>query len=155
MYGNLWRQGDWASRDEDGMWYVHGRSDDTIKVSGKRTGPAEIEGLLMASGKVSEAAVIGLPDTVKGQSVGCVCVPAPGIAGDEALAADLTAAVVDGMGRSFRPARILFVDDLPKTRSMKIMRRVVRAVVVGDPPGDLSSLVNPESIEGLKAVAAA
>ncbi|MDP6705586.1 MAG: AMP-binding protein [Alphaproteobacteria bacterium] len=153
MFGDLWRQGDWASRDEDGLWYVHGRSDDTIKVSGKRTGPAEIEGLLMASGKVSEAAVIGLPDEIKGQSVACVCVPAPGIAGDEALVAELMAAVVEGMGRSFRPARIIFTDDLPKTRSMKIMRRVIRAVVVGEAPGDLSSMVNPESLESLKAVA--
>ena len=150
MFGDLWRQGDWASRDEDGMWYVHGRSDDTIKVSGKRTGPAEIEGLLMASGRVSEAAVIGLPDPIKGQAVGCVCVPAPGVVADDALAAELIEAVVRGMGRSFRPSRILFVDDLPKTRSMKIMRRVVRAVVTGDEPGDLSSLVNPEAIESLR-----
>jgi len=151
MFGKLWRQGDWASRDENGMWYVLGRSDDTIKVSGKRTGPAEIEGLLMASGKISEAAVIGLPDPVKGDSVGCVCVPAPGVAGDDALAAELVEAVVRGMGRSFRPSRILFVDDLPKTRSMKIMRRVVRAVVTGAEPGDLSSMVNPEALAKLKA----
>jgi len=148
--GRLWRQGDWASRDADGMWYLHGRSDDTIKVSGKRTGPAEIEGLLMATGKVSEAAVIGLPDPIKGQAVACVCVPAPGIEVGEQLSADLVEAVVASMGRSFRPARIIFVDDLPKTRSMKIMRRVVRAVVVGDPPGDLSGLVNPEALESLR-----
>jgi acetyl-CoA synthetase len=154
MYGNLWRQGDWASRDADGLWYLHGRSDDTIKVSGKRTGPAEIEGLLMATGKVSEAAVIGLPDPVKGNAVGCVCVPAPGVAPDEALSAALSDAVVAGMGRSFRPARFVYVDDLPKTRSMKILRRVVRAVVVGDPPGDLSSLVNPEALEALEKSAA-
>ena len=151
QFGDLWRQGDWASRDEDGNWYIHGRSDDTIKVSGKRTGPAEIEGLLMASGRVSEAAVIGLPDEIKGQTVACVCVPAPGVAGNEALAAELVEAVVAGMGRSFRPARILFVDDLPKTRSLKIMRRVVRAIVIGEEPGDLSSLVNPESLNSLKA----
>ncbi len=150
MFGDLWRQGDWASRDEDGMWYVHGRSDDTIKVSGKRTGPAEIEGLLMATGRVSEAAVIGLPDDIKGQAIGCVCVSAPGIEGDHALAADLVEAVVDGMGRSFRPSRLIFVDDLPKTRSMKIMRRVVRAIVIGEAPGDLSSLSNPESLESLR-----
>jgi len=155
MFGDKWRQGDWASRDENGMWYVHGRSDDTIKVSGKRTGPAEIEGLLMASGRVSEAAVIGLPDPVKGDSVGCVCVPAPGVAADDALSAELVAAVVQGMGRSFRPSRIIFVDDLPKTRSLKIMRRVVRAVVIGGEPGDLSSLVNPEAVDSLKAAVAA
>jgi acetyl-CoA synthetase len=154
MYGELWRQGDWASRDADGLWYLHGRSDDTLKVSGKRTGPAEIEGLLMATGKVSEAAVIGLPDPVKGNAVGCVCVPAPGVAADAALSAELTEAVVAGMGRSFRPARFIYVDDLPKTRSMKILRRVVRATVLGEAPGDLSSLVNPEALEALKATAA-
>ena len=154
MYGDLWRQGDWASRDADGLWYLHGRSDDTIKVSGKRTGPAEIEGLLMATGKVSEAAVIGLPDPVKGNAVGCVCVPAPGVATGEALSAELTEAVVAGMGRSFRPARFIYVDDLPKTRSMKILRRVVRATVLGEAPGDLSSLVNPEALEALKAATA-
>lgn len=153
-FGDLWRQGDWASRDENGMWYVHGRSDDTIKVSGKRTGPAEIEGLLMASGRISEAAVIGLPDPIKGDSVGCVCVPAPGVAGDDGLADELVDAVVRGMGRSFRPSRVIFVDDLPKTRSMKIMRRVIRAVVTGREPGDLSSLVNPEAVTSLKAASA-
>ena len=150
MFGDLWRQGDWASRDADGMWYVHGRSDDTLKISGKRTGPAEIEGLLMATGQVSEAAVIGLPDDLRGQAVGCICVPAQGVAGDDALAAALVEAVVDGMGRSFRPSRLIFVDDLPKTRSMKIMRRVVRAIVIGEAPGDLSSLSNPEAIDSLK-----
>ncbi len=150
MFPGLWRQGDWASRDADGLWYVHGRSDDTIKVSGKRMGPAEIEGLLMATGRVSEAAVIGLPDSIKGQAVGCVCVPAPGVSASEDLAAELVRAVVGGMGRSFRPSRMIFVEDLPKTRSMKIMRRVVRAIVVGEAPGDLSSLANPEAIEGLR-----
>jgi acetyl-CoA synthetase len=153
MYPGMWRHGDWASRDADGQWFVHGRSDDTLKISGKRTGPAEIEGLVMATGKVSEAAAIGLPDPIKGQSVMCVCVAAPGVAADATLAAEVEQAVVDGMGKSFRPGRVLFVPDLPKTRSMKIMRRVVRALVLGDPPGDLSSLSNPESIDTLKQAA--
>jgi len=153
MFPHMWRQGDWASRDADGQWFVHGRSDDTLKISGKRTGPAEIEGLVMATGKVSECAAIGLPDPVKGQSVMCVCVAAPGAEPGDALAAEVSQAVVDGLGKSFRPGRVLFVPDLPKTRSMKIMRRVVRALVVGDPPGDLSSLTNPDSIESLKQAA--
>jgi acetyl-CoA synthetase len=152
-FPDLWRHGDWASRDGDGQWFVHGRSDDTLKISGKRTGPAEIEGLVMATGKVSEAAAIGVPDPIKGQSVMCVCVAAPGVAPDAKLAAEIEQAVADGMGKSFRPGRVLFVPDLPKTRSMKIMRRVVRALVLGDPPGDLSSLSNPESIDLLKQAA--
>ena len=153
MYPDIWRHGDWAMRDGDGMWYVLGRSDDTIKVSGKRTGPAEIEGMVMATGRVSEAAAIGVPDPVKGQAVMCVCVPAPGVAADDALAATVADAVSNGFGKSFRPSRILFVDDLPKTRSMKIMRRVVRALVLDEAPGDLSSLTNPEALEPLREAA--
>ena len=155
MFGDMWRQGDWASRDDDGMWYVHGRSDDTLKLAGKRTGPAEIEGLVMATGKVSETAAIGIPDPIAGQAVMCVCVPAPGVAVDAALEAEIADAVAAGLGKPFRPKRLLFVDDLPKTRNMKILRRVVRAVVQGDAPGDLTALVNPEAIDALRAKASA
>ena len=150
MFPGIWRHGDWASRDEDGMWYVLGRSDDTLKIAGKRTGPAEIEGLVMATGRVSEAAAIGIPDPISGQAVMCVCVPAPGVAADAALAAAVEEAVAAGLGKPFRPKRLMFVDDLPKTRSLKIMRRVVRAVVLGEAPGDLSSVVNPEAIDALR-----
>lgn len=151
MYENIWRHGDWASRDADGMWYVHGRSDDTLKVGGKRTGPAEIEGLIMATGKVTEAAAIGIPDKIAGEAVMCVSVPAPGVTVDDLLRAAISDAVAKGLGHPFRPKRQLFVPDLPKTRSLKIMRRVVRALVLGDAPGDLSSLTNPEAIDSLKA----
>jgi acetyl-CoA synthetase len=155
MYPGIWRHGDWASRDEDGLWYVRGRSDDTLKISGKRTGPAEIEGLVMGTGKVSECAAIGIPDPIKGQGVMCVCVPAPGVAPDDKLKAAVEQAVVDGLGRSFRPSRVLFVDDLPKTRNLKIMRRAVRAAITGEPPGDTSSLLNVEAVDAIRAVAAA
>ena len=151
MYGDKWRQGDWAMIDEDGYWYVTGRSDDVINISGKRTGPTEIEGALMSSGRISEAAVIGVPDPVKGAALCCVCVPMPGEASDDELRGALSNAVTDALGRSYRPRDILFVSDLPKTRNMKIMRRVVRSVVLGEPAGDLSSLVNPEAVEELRA----
>jgi len=151
MFGDKWRQGDWAMYDEEGLWYVLGRSDDTLNISGKRTGPAEIEGALMSTGSISEAAVIGVPDEIKGTALCCVCVPMPGINDDEALRGKLSAAVTDALGRSYRPRDILFVSDLPKTRNMKIMRRVVRSVMTGEPAGDLSSLVNPESVEELKS----
>jgi acetyl-CoA synthetase len=147
----LWVHGDFAMRDEDGLYYILGRSDDTIKVSGKRTGPSEIETLLTGTGKVSEAAVIGVPDELKGSAIVCVCVPMPGVAADAALEQELSAAVVSGMGTSYRPREVLLVSDLPKTRNMKIMRRVVRAVIRGDNPGDLSSLVNPEAVTELQA----
>jgi len=147
----LWVHGDFAMRDADGLIYILGRSDDTIKVSGKRTGPSEIETLLTGTGKVSEAAVIGVPDEVKGSAIVCVCVPMPGVAADAALEQELSAAVVKGMGSSYRPRQVVLVSDLPKTRNMKIMRRVVRSVYKGDSPGDMSSLVNPEAVAELQA----
>jgi acetyl-CoA synthetase len=147
----VWVHGDFAKRDADGLYYILGRSDDTIKISGKRTGPSEIESLLTNSGKVLEAAAIGVPDEIKGSAIICVCVPVPGVKADAALAKELSAAVVEGMGISFRPKQVLFVNDLPKTRNLKIMRRVVRAVFIGQQPGDLSSLVNPEAVAELQA----
>lgn len=146
----MWVQGDLASRDADGFWFLHGRSDDTLKISGKRVGPAEIEALLMASGELAEVAVIGLPDPVQGSALTVAAVPRDG-PGDAALAARLAASVERGMGRSFRPRQIVFVADLPKTRSMKVMRRTIRAALTGENAGDLSSLVNPESLDGLRA----
>jgi acetyl-CoA synthetase len=147
----VWVHGDFAMRDEDGLFYILGRSDDTLKISGKRTGPSEIETLLANTGRVSEAAVVGVPDQIKGSAIVCVCVPMPGVAADAALEAELAQAVVDGMGASYRPRDVILVSDLPKTRNMKVMRRVVRAVYRGEPPGDLSSLVNPEAVDELRA----
>jgi acetyl-CoA synthetase len=147
---NVWVHGDFASRDADGMWYVHGRSDDTLKIAGKRTGPSEIEALLMGTGLVLDAAAIGMPDPIKGTAVVCVCVPKPGIALD-AAAKSLSAAVMAGLGGAFRPAKVVFVADLPRTRSSKLMRRVVRAAWLGEETGDLSTLVNPESVEAIRA----
>jgi len=145
----LWVHGDWAVKDAHGMWYVLGRSDDTLKISGKRTGPAEIEGPLLATGKIVEAAVIGVPDEIGGSAVVCVCVPKEGFVEDE-LQQELIDAVVNEMGKSYKPKQVVFVEDLPKTRTMKIMRRVVKALLVGAEPGDLSSMVNPESIDYIK-----
>ncbi|WP_287787796.1 AMP-binding protein [Acidiphilium sp.] len=150
----LWVQGDFASVNAGGTWFIHGRSDDTLKIAGKRTGPAEIEALLLATGKVAEAAAIGVPDPVKGAAVVCVCVPAQGVAVSPEIVEVLKRAVAAGLGTSFRPKAVVFVADLPKTRSMKIMRRVVRAVWVGGEVGDLSGLVNPESVAGLRACVA-
>jgi acetyl-CoA synthetase len=151
---DLWIHGDFASVDRNGYWYVHGRSDDTIKIAGKRTGPSEIEAVLLGTGKVAEAAVIGVPDAIKGSAVVCVCVPARGVAATPELADSLKQVVAAALGASFRPKAIAFVADVPKTRSMKIMRRVVRAVWLGQAVGDLSGLVNPEAVDDLKAVVA-
>ncbi|ABB06199.1 AMP-binding protein [Burkholderia lata] len=149
----MWRHGDRAAIDADGFWYVLGRADDTLKVAGKRTGPSEIETLVMATGQVAEAAAIGVPDCVKGETVGLVVTLMPGVPADADVEKALSAAVVSGLGTAFRPALVLFVDDLPKTRNMKIMRRAVRAACLGLPPGDLSSLANPETLDAIAAAA--
>jgi acetyl-CoA synthetase len=145
----LWVHGDLASVDADGFWFIHGRSDDTLKIAGKRTGPAEIEGLLTATGLVTEAAAVGTPDPVKGQAIVCFCVPRGDR--DSETARRLEQAVVDGLGTPFRPQRVVFLPDLPKTRNMKIMRRVLRAAWTGEPAGDISSLVNPECLTAVEA----
>ncbi len=145
----LWVHGDFAMRGHDGLYYILGRSDDTIKISGKRTGPAELEGILIGTGKIAEAAVFGIPHPVKGSSIVCACVLMPNIA-ESGVAEELSAAIVRGMGASYRPERILFVDDLPRTRNLKIMRRVLRAVFENRDPGDLSSLANPEAVDKLR-----
>ena len=152
-YPGLWHHGDWAATDKDGFWYVLGRSDDTLKIAGKRTGPSEIETLLMATGKVAETAVIGVPDEVKGQAIVCVCSLLPGVPDTPAVRKALSDALVAGLGHPFKPKAILFVHDLPKTRNMKVMRRVVRAAYLGEPAGDTSSLVNPEAVTAVAEAA--
>lgn len=146
---HVWHHGDFAMRDADGFYYILGRSDDTLKIAGKRTGPSEIEGLVLTTGLVKEAAAIGVPDPVKGTAIVCVCVLRE--AADAASARqDIASAVVKGLGSAFRPKEIVLCRDLPKTRNMKIMRRVVRAALLGQEPGDLSSLVNPEAVTALQ-----
>ncbi len=145
----MWVHGDFASRASDGTWMVHGRSDDTLKIAGKRTGPAEIEALLMGTQKLVETAAVGAPHPVKGTTIVCVCQVRTNVVANDALKEELAEVVASGLGRPFRPSEVIFVSDLPKTRNMKIMRRVVRAAYLGLETGDLSSLINPESVEEL------
>ena len=151
----IWHHGDFASRDADGQWYIHGRSDDTMKIAGKRTGPAEIEALLMATGQLAEAAAVAVPDPIKGSALVIVCVPRPGVSGSATLRTRLERTVAQGLGAPFRPSRVIFVSDIPRTRNMKLMRRVIRAVCAGEDPGDLSALLNPEVVDELRASVAA
>jgi acetyl-CoA synthetase len=132
--------GDWAAIDEDGLWYILGRSDDTLKIAGKRVGPAEIESVLVAHPAVREAAAIGAPDQIKGEKLICFCVLKAGATGDTALEHELKDKVKHAMGNALKPDAVRFVDDLPKTRNGKIMRRVIRAIYAGEDPGDLSGL---------------
>jgi acetyl-CoA synthetase len=149
-FPDIWVHGDWAAIDEDGLWYILGRSDDTIKVAGKRVGPAEIESVLVAHPAVSEAAAIGVPDSVKGEAVVCFCVLKAKANGDEKLAEELKEKVARDLGKPLRPAVVKFVADLPKTRNAKVMRRVIRAAYLGKEPGDLSALENPQSLQEIR-----
>jgi acetyl-CoA synthetase len=146
-FPGVWTHGDWASVDEDGYWYLHGRSDDTLNIAGKRIGPAELESAAVEHDGVAEAAAIGIPHEVKGEVAWLFCVPAPGAAPGDELAREVSAAVTDTLGKAFRPERVVFVSSLPKTRSAKIVRRAVRAQALGRDPGDLSSLENPDALE--------
>ena len=155
MFPDVWRHGDWAVEDDDGTWYVHGRSDDTINVAGKRVGPAEIESALLESDDLLDAAAIAAPDPLKGVAVVCVCVAATGVTPDDAMAERLSDVVSERIGKPFRPREVLFVEQLPKTRNMKTMRRVVRSALLDQEPGDLSALVNPEAVDLIRRAARA
>jgi acetyl-CoA synthetase len=151
-FPGIWVHGDWASVDEDGYWFLHGRSDDTLNLAGKRIGPAEIESAVVAHPAVAEAAAIGVPHEVKGEVAWVFCVITPGREPGEELAAEVRDLAADTLGKAFRPDRVLFVGALPKTRSAKIVRRAVRATALGDDAGDLSSLENPEALEEIARV---
>jgi acetyl-CoA synthetase len=151
-FPGVWTHGDWASVDEDGYWFLHGRSDDTLNIAGKRIGPAELESAAVSHPAVAEAAAIGVPHEVKGEVAWLFCVAKPGTNVDDRLEREVSAAVAAELGKAFRPDRVLFVAALPKTRSAKIVRRAVRARALGQDPGDLSSLENPEALEEIAAV---
>ncbi len=170
-FKNIWVHGDFAMRDEDGHWFILGRSDDTLKVAGKRVGPAEVESLLVAHPLVIEAAVIGVPDDVKGTAMVAFCVlrsadtpvrmsakhenDLAGGTGDadrsvrSPLEAELKALVAKDMGKPLTPSKIHCVSALPKTRNAKVMRRVIRSAYLGEDPGDLSALEDPRSVEDI------
>jgi acetyl-CoA synthetase len=143
-FPGVWTHGDWASVDEDGYWFLHGRSDDTLNIAGKRIGPAELESAAVNHPAVAEAAAVGVPHDVKGEVVWLFCVLRPGM---DASAEDVGGAVTTELGKAFRPERVVFVSGLPKTRSAKIVRRAVRAKALGKDPGDLSTLENPDVLE--------
>jgi acetyl-CoA synthetase len=147
----VWYHGDWAYVDADGFWFLHGRSDDTIKVAGKRVGPAEVEAAVVAHPAASEAAAIGVPDDVKGESIVVFVVLKTGVRESEALRHELGEAVVAELGKTLRPKAIRFVDALPKTRSAKIVRGAIRARWLGKPPGDLASVENPAALDAIAA----
>jgi acetyl-CoA synthetase len=149
-FQDVWVHGDWVLVDDRGTWFITGRSDDTLKIAGKRLGPAEMESVLVDHPAVTEAATIGVPDREKGEAAVCFVtlkgeIPDPG-----ALEAELIDFVAAKMGKALKPKRVHSVPELPKTRNGKILRRVIRAAYLGEAEGDLSSLENPDAVEKVR-----
>lgn len=151
-FPEVWVHGDWAEVDADGFWFIRGRSDDTLKVAGKRVGPAEVESAAVAHPAVQEAAAIGVPHEVKGEAVTVFCVLIPGTEASEGLAEEVRQTVGRSLGAALRPEVVRFVGELPKTRNAKIMRRAIRAAYLGLPAGDVSALENPAAVTAIEAV---
>ncbi len=163
-FKDIWVHGDFAMRDKDGHWFILGRSDDTLKVAGKRVGPAEVESILVSHPLVIESAVIGVPDEVKGTAMVAFVVTSEDrgtrdegqgtrkeSSSDSALEHELRSLVARDMGKPLAPSRIHFVSALPKTRNAKVMRRVIRSAYLGEDPGDLSALENPKAVVEIEA----
>ena len=146
----LWDHGDWAQRDEDGFWFLHGRADDALNVAGRKVGPAEIESVVIDHPEVNRAAAVGVPDDTTGTAVVTYVVTEEGVVGDDDLREELTALVGEEHGKPFRPREVLFVDEFPKTQSGKIIRRAIASVYAGEDPGDLSSMENPAALEAVR-----
>lgn len=151
-FPGAWYHGDYALIDEEGFWYLLGRADDVIKVAGKRIGSAELEAALTSHPDIAEAACIGMPHEVKGEVIVCLATPKRRVEDREKLALETFKIMVEKLGKPFAPEKIVIVDELPRTRSGKITRRVIRDLARGEEPKELSVLENPESIEKLKPV---
>jgi acetyl-CoA synthetase len=151
-FPDTWVHGDWAEIDDDGFWFIRGRSDDTLKVAGKRIGPAEVESAAVAHSAVQEAAAIGVPNELKGEVVCVFAVLRPGNSAGDELAEAVRQTIAKQLGSSMRPEVVYFVRDLPKTRNAKIMRRVIRATYLGLPAGDITALENPAAVAEIAAV---
>ncbi|MFN2572179.1 MAG: AMP-binding protein, partial [Gemmatimonadales bacterium] len=150
-FPDVWVHGDWARLDPDGFWYIEGRSDDTLKVAGKRVGPAEVESAATAHPAVLEAAAIGVPHPLKGEGIVVFVVLRPGQQAGDALADEIAASIVERLGRPLRPEAVRFVTELPRTRNAKILRRVIRGAYLGQAElGDLSALENPMAVEQIR-----
>jgi acetyl-CoA synthetase len=157
-FGNadVWVHGDWARIDQAGFWYIEGRSDDTLKIAGKRVGPAEVESAAVAHPAVVEAAAIGVPHEIKGEAIAVFCVLKPGYASTDELRRAVQDKVAELLGKPLRPDRVEFVTQLPRTRNAKILRRVVRGAYLGKADlGDLSALENPAAVEEIKGLSTA
>ena len=148
---DLWDHGDFAQKDEDGYWFLHGRADDTLNVAGRKVGPAEIEGVLTKHEAVNQAAAVGVPDETTGTAVVTYVVLEGGYDGSDDLRGKLSALIGEDHGKPFRPREILFVSDFPKTQSGKVIRRAISSLYQGEELGDMSSIENPEVLEEIES----
>jgi len=151
-FADTWVHGDWGFVDPaDGLWYLLGRSDDTIKIAGKRVGPGEVETLLNGHPSVVLSSAVGVPDPVKGEKLVCFVVVRPEAKAPYAqLQRELTDAVGDALGRPLRPAAIVVLDDLPRTRNGKIVRKAIRLAYSGTAEVELASIENPDSLDAIR-----
>ncbi|MBB3043107.1 AMP-binding protein [Nocardioides soli] len=145
----IWHHGDWAERDGD-VWYIRGRSDDTLKIAGKRVGPAEVEGVVNSVDTVVESAAVGVPDGVKGDALVVFARTDDGRSDDVQLTAQIHQALADRLGPTLRPRAVHVVSALPRTRSGKILRRVIRSVYLDEAVGDLSSIEDPATLDAIR-----
>lgn len=146
----LWDHGDWAQKDSDGFWFLHGRADDALNVAGRKVGPAEVEGALIDHPSVNQAAAVGVPDDTTGTAVVAYVITEDDVEGSDDLREELREQVGEELGKPFRPREVLFVAEFPKTQSGKIIRRAVQASYTGEDLGDMSSIENPEALERLE-----
>jgi acetyl-CoA synthetase len=149
-FPGIWVHGDFAAIDKDNLWYILGRSDDTIKVAGKRLGPAEVEAILNGHPLVKESAAVGVPHPLKDQEVVGFCVLGDSHLANEELRVELFELIVAELGKPLAPRDIRFVTALPKTRNAKVMRRVIRSAYLDEPLGDLSSIEDRDTIEAIR-----
>lgn len=150
-FEDMWDHGDWAQKDEDGFWFLHGRADDVLNVAGRKVGPAEVEGALIEHEAVNAAVAIGAEDDTKGTAIVTFVIPNGNPEDTDELSDELRAQVGEELGKPFRPREVLFVEDFPKTQSGKIVRRIIQSVYNGEDIGDLSSIENPDAIDKIDA----
>ncbi|WP_254279991.1 AMP-binding protein [Haloarcula marina] len=148
-WDDLWDHGDWAQKDEDGFWFLHGRADDALNIAGRKVGPAEVEGAAMDHDGVNQAAAVGVPDDTTGTAVALYLVAEDGVAESDDLRSEVRALVGEELGKPFRPREVRFVDEFPVTQSGKIVRRAIQARHTGEDIGDLSSVENPGALDAI------
>lgn len=151
-WDRTWVHGDWVEVDEEDVWFIRGRSDDTLKIAGKRLGPAEVEAVVNGVESVRESAAIGVPDPVKGEALVVFAMVADSKAAPQAMTELIRDRLTRTLGKPLAPSAIHLVTDLPRTRSGKILRRVLRAVYLGETPADASPVANPDSLDPLQGL---